>query len=136
MTIARISLDSAHDPEQQIWVSKLLLIPGTTSMISPGLGSCRVLRGRCPDCQARLLPAHRKPNPYRCRMMKLGGGDHHETVRALPSQKCLGWHGHDHVLGMVITIAWGLYVWLRPCAWYGDDHCLGVVLKVMTMGLA
>ena len=23
-------------------------------------------------------------------------------------RKVFGWHGHDHVLGMVITIAWGL----------------------------
>ena len=30
------------------------------------------------------------------------------TAWALPSQKSLGWHGHDHVLGMVMTIAWGL----------------------------
>ena len=80
MMIAWISLDNAHDHEQQIWVPKLVLIPGTTRMINPGLGSCRMLRGRCPDCQARLLrltlrevasePAHRKPNPYCCRMMK------------------------------------------------------------------
>ena len=55
MMIAWISLDNAHDHEQQIWVPKLVLIPGTTRMINPGLGSCRMLRGRCPDCQARLL---------------------------------------------------------------------------------
>ena len=67
MMIAWISLDNAHDHEQQIWVPKLVLIPGTTRMINPGLGSCRMLRGRCPDCQARLLPAHRKPNLYCCR---------------------------------------------------------------------
>ena len=74
MMVAWISPDNAHDHEQQIWVPKLLLIPGTTSMISQGLGSCRMLRGQCPDCQARLLPAHRKPNPYCCRVMKLNWG--------------------------------------------------------------
>ena len=63
------------------------------------------------------------------------------VITMTPCVRCrrrngFGWHGHDHVLGMVIIIAWGLYAWLRPCAWYGDDHHLGVVLMVMTMGLA
>ena len=29
-------------------------------------------------------------------------------------RKAFGWHGHDHVLGMVMTIAWGLFLWLGP----------------------
>ena len=101
MMIAWISLDNAHDHEQQIWVPKLLLIPGTTSMISPGLGSCRMLRGRCPDCQARPLPAHRKPNPYYRRMMKLDWG-----LQADPD----GWLDIDEVRGGETRM-----ITMRPC---------------------
>ncbi len=32
-----------------------------------------------------------------------------------------GWHGHDHVSGMVMTIDWGLCL-------YGYDHDVGMVM--------
>ena len=96
MMIAWISLDNAHDHEQQIWVPKLVLIPGTTRMINPGLGSCRMLRGRCPDCQARLLPAHRKPNPYCCRIAAV-----EDVITMRPCGRCRRRNVPD---GMVMTM--------------------------------
>ena len=77
------------------------------------------IRARTPQTKSVLLPYDEviewglKADPDGWLDIDEVRGGETRMITMRPCGRCrrrkgFGWHGHDHVLGMVITIAWGL----------------------------